>query len=152
MTAADTAADYLKKNAAAAMYATIVASQEYANAAESNAKSYDEKITSYDLTDQISYLRSDLYEFGISLHRIDNLIILFFNIVINYTGSGTSYFEVGTLPESIRPALNTSQNTLDDSGNFCYFYCDSNGKFGFRYSNTKTGSVGVRTTMIYSIV
>ena len=38
MTAADTAADYLKKNDAAAMYATIVASQEYANAAESNAK------------------------------------------------------------------------------------------------------------------
>ena len=153
MTAADIAADYLKKDDASATYATIAAAQEYANTAESNAKSYiDEKVTSYDLTDQISYLRSDLHEFGISLHRIDNLIILFFNIVINYTGSGTSYFEVGTLPESIRPALNTSQNTLDNNGNFCYFYCDSNGKFGFRYSSTKTGSVGVRTTMIYSIV
>ena len=45
------------------------------------------------------------------------MIILFFNIVINYTGSSTSYFEVGILPESIRPALNTSQNTLDNNGN-----------------------------------
>lgn len=153
MTAADTAAKYLSKTDASATYTTIAVAQEYANTAESNAKSYtDQMVVLQDLADQIIYSRNDLLTYAISLHKIGNLAILFFNIVVKYSGESTDKFEIGILPTSARPAVNTSQNILDNNGEFCYFYCDSNRKFGFRYPTSKTGSVGVRTTMIYSTI
>ena len=116
--------------------------------AVATANSYaDEKATTIqDLTNSIIYTRT-VNKFNVRLCKFGNIVIFYADITTN--ASNEYKFKLGTLPEIVRPVVNTSQNILDNNGNFCFFYCDANGDFGFRYSSYKSGTVGIRHTMFF---
>lgn len=113
------------------------------------AKSYadDKIITIQDLTDNIEYTRDEITKYNTRLCKFGNFIILYMDVIV--VANNEALIQLGTIPEAARPKVNVTQNMIDNNGDFCYFYCNANGIFGFRYAAYKTGNIGIRHTMFF---
>ena len=68
--------------------------------------------------------------FSTNIRKVGHIVTFVINITVKAVSS--SYVELGTIPEGVRPPANISYNILTNRGDTCYVYIDSNGKFGIR--------------------
>ena len=68
--------------------------------------------------------------FSTNIRKVGHIVTFVINITVKAVSS--SYVELGTIPEGVRPPADVSYNILTNKGDACYVYIDSNGKFGIR--------------------
>ena len=85
------------------------------------------------------------YMFSTNIRKVRHIVTFVINITVKAVSS--SYVELGTIPEGVRPPANVSYNVLTNKGDACYVYIDSDGGFGIRKISTTaefTANDGVR--------